>query len=66
MQEIQILTANATLSRTPPPPPPAAGGVVPWGTKVGNGGCATASKAIVAAPATAPGLCRNPSEIQKK
>ena len=41
----------------PPPPPPPAGGV-PWGTKVGNGGGAAASKARKAATAAAPGLSR--------
>ena len=41
----------------PPPPPPPVGGV-PWGTRVGNGGGAAASKARKAATAAAPGLSR--------
>ena len=55
----------------PPPPtvPPAVGGGVPWGTKVGNGGGAAATRARGAATATVSGLCRNSStsstEMQK-
>ena len=51
-----------------PPPivPPAVGGGVPWGTKVGNGGGAAATRARGAATATVSGLCRNSSTSSKE